>query len=122
MNNYGELALADLSALGFTVEGLIARYPLELMRFRLSCDLGETGIELRHARANEDPLVPAAKKWLELAAMWPPLDNIAGIDMPILESAFSFALKNKYWNLRQISEALQNSDKNIKLKDRNILV
>lgn len=105
--NYRTLALSDLAALGFTPDGLIKRYPIELNRFRLACDMGELGFELLPVEANADPLEPAARAWLELASAWPPIPFIEGIELPILESAFTFKVKANGMSLRHIPPHLQ---------------
>ena len=106
--NYRTLALTDLATLGLTPEGLIKRYPQELKRFRLSCDMGERGVQLSPADANADPLEPAANAWLQLASDWPPRASIEGIDLPILESAFTFRVEAEPLSLRHIPTHLQN--------------
>jgi hypothetical protein len=47
MKGYITCAKKNLNELGITPSWLIKHYPVELKRFKLACDLGETGIELK---------------------------------------------------------------------------
>ncbi len=108
MSDYSQLALKDLAAHGLTPDSLILRYPQELKRFRLACNMGETGIQLDESSLGEHPLLPAAYAWLKLASTWPPQASIAGIDLPVLESAFTAELSEEGLSIQEIPQELQN--------------
>ncbi len=108
MSDYRQLALSDLKAHGLTTDGLIQRYPQEIKRFRLACDMGETGIQLAQSSPGKHPLSPAANAWLELASTWPPQACIAAIDVPTLDSAFESQVREDGLSIQDIPECLQN--------------
>lgn len=110
MNDYRQLAIKDLEAHGLTAKGLIERYPQELKRFKLACDMGETGILLAPIEPTRDPLEAAAYAWLDLAATWPPKACIEGIDLPILFTAFATKVNANGMALKDIPQSLQSEE------------
>lgn len=100
MKTYALQSRKALKELGITPAWLIKNYPIELKRFRLACDMGETGIELKQSTNNS--LTPAGHAWLKLAEQWPIRVEIAGIPVPTLEAALITRVKKSPLHLREI--------------------
>lgn len=105
--NYFVIALTELTEKGVTPEALIDQFPVELKRFRLACDMGETGIALSLARAEEHPLMPAAQAWIIKATTWPISESIAGIEVPSLDNSLMYMVKEHSFNLVSIPLSMQ---------------
>jgi hypothetical protein len=102
MHTYTELAIEDLKGAGVTFESLIENYPKELMRFKLSCDMGMTEIRLPDDCVGEHLLATVAEAWIALATTWPPQEAIAGITVPLLETAILRYVKNDTHSCRNL--------------------
>jgi hypothetical protein len=100
--SYSHIANEFLNDIGVSTAWLIERYPVELKRFMLACDMGDTGIELPRAKPSEHILVPAANAWFHLVCAEYPQSVIAGIAVP------------QVMELRRIAKAINGDESGLK--------